>query len=326
MRIWILSISILFLISCNNESNNTYFTSEKASKYFKNIEEICARDNGKLWGKNLYGPIIFVDRTTRDIVANQPDREGLLKEKDGVYIGSYPKELIINNAPVTFGGTLYAMTPLPNDEDEYRIKTRAIRSLFHLFLESEGFSASAYNTNNMDEKEARLWIKLEWSALTKALNSEGEERQIAIRDALIFKGSNRELYNKYARDENIFETYEGFATFTYTLLCTDSYDDYKTRILENLARIYSMQSYARSYGFIHGALYSTLLFDKNFDFSKISIDSFDLGNAVQKLYNIEYQLSVEMLLEAWQLIMTLRLLIKKRKNGFRISVPELTDK
>ena len=50
----------------------------------------------------------------------------------------------------------------------------------------------------MDEKEARLWIKLEWKALRKAINSTGEERQLAIRDALIFRGSNRELYHKYA--------------------------------------------------------------------------------------------------------------------------------
>jgi len=39
----------------------------------------------------------------------------------------------------------------------------------------------------MDEKVARLWIKLEWKALRKALNSEGEERQLAIRDALSSK-------------------------------------------------------------------------------------------------------------------------------------------
>ena len=81
----------------------------------------------------------------------------------------------------------------------------------------------------MDEKEARLWIKLEWKALRKAINSEGEERQLAIRDALIFRGSNRELYQKYADDENRFETYEGLATFTYTLLCTNSPEEFKTQ-------------------------------------------------------------------------------------------------
>jgi hypothetical protein len=139
----------------------------------------------------------------------------------------------------------------------------------------------------MDEKEARLWIKLEWKALQKAINADGEERQVAIRDALIFKGSNRELYHKYIDDENRFETYEGLATFTYTLLCTDSPEENKARLFENLDRIYSMQSYSRSYGFIHGALYAYLLHEKEFDFSTIRTDSFNLGNAVKELYNIE---------------------------------------
>ena len=111
----------------------------------------------------------------------------------------------------------------------------------------------------MDEKEARFWIKLEWKALRKALTTEGEEQKLAIRDALIFRGANRELYQKYAKDENLFENYEGLATFTYTLLCTQSRDEYKARIFENLDRVYLMQSYSRSYGFIHGALYASLL-------------------------------------------------------------------
>jgi hypothetical protein len=48
-----------------------------------------------------------------------------------------------------------------------------------------------------------------------------------------------------------------------------------------------MQSYARSYGFIHGALYASLLYDKGYDFKKIKSDSFDLGNTVKELYNVD---------------------------------------
>jgi hypothetical protein len=290
MKKWIFFPLFVILLSCKGKNNETYFTSEKASRYFKTIEEICNRDNGKLWGMNLFGPIMFVDRASRRIAANQPDKEGLLKEKDSIYTGIYPKELIINNAPVKYGGMQFAMVPLPIEEDEYRIKTRAIHSLFHRFQENAGIVTSSFNANYMDEKEARLWIKLEWKALKKALISEGEVRQLAIRDALIFRGSNRELYHKYANDENRFETYEGLATFTYTLLCTGSHEEYLSRLFENLQRIYFMQSYARSYGFIHGALYASLLYDKGFDFKKIDSENFDLGKAVKELYNIELPL------------------------------------
>ena len=287
MKKWIFFAVVLILISCKGKKSETSFTPEKASRYFKEIEEICNRDSGKLWGKSLYGPIMFVERVTRRILANQPDNEGLLKSKDGVYVGLYPKELILSNAPVKFGGTQFAMTPFSNEDDDYRVKTRAIHSLFHRFQENEGVSASTFNANNMDEKEARLWIKLEWKALRKAINTTGEERQLAIRDALIFRGSNRELYHKYASDENKFETYEGLATFTYTLLCTNSPEEYKSRLFENLDRVYAMQSYARSYGIIHGALYASLLYDKGYDIKKIDTGNFDFGNAVKELYNIE---------------------------------------
>jgi hypothetical protein len=287
MKKWIYFSILLFLVNCKGEKKDSYFTTEKATKYFRSIEEICNRDNGKLWGQNLYGPIMFVDRTSRRIVANQPDAEGLLKGKDGIYTGLYPKELIINNAPVKFGGTQFAMAPLPAEEDDYRIKTRAIHSLFHLYQEGTGIASESFNLKNMDEKEARLWIKLEWKALRKALSSSVEERKLTIRDALIFRGSNRELYNKVASDENRFETYEGLATFTYTLLCTVSPEEFRTRLFENLDRLYSMQSYSRSYGFIHGALYASLLYDKGYDFKKITSSGIDLGKEVKELYKIE---------------------------------------
>jgi len=287
MNKWIFFPLFLMLISCKGKNSETYFTPDKASRYFKEIEEICNRDSGRLWGKNLYGPLMYVERGSRRIVTNQPDNDGLLKSKNGIYTGLYPKELILINAPVKFGGTQFAMVPLPPEEDEYRIKTRAIHSLFHRFQENEGVTGSSFNANNMDEKEARLWIKLEWKALRKAINTGGDERQLAVRDALIFRGSNRELYHKYAGDENKFETYEGLATFTYTLLCANSREEFKSRLFENLDRVYSMQSYARSYGFIHGALYAFLLYDKGYDVKNIKTDNFDLGNAVKELYNIE---------------------------------------
>jgi hypothetical protein len=44
-----------------------------AAKYFQQLRETSARDAGKLWGKPIYGPILLVDRKTRDVIANQAD-------------------------------------------------------------------------------------------------------------------------------------------------------------------------------------------------------------------------------------------------------------
>jgi hypothetical protein len=277
----------LTLISCKEEENQTYFTPEIALGYFKGIEEICNIDDGRLWGENLYAPIMFVDRKSRRITANQPDNDGILKARDGIFTGLYPKELIISNTPAIFGGTLFALVPLPDEEDDYRIKARALHSLFHRFQKNFWIISPSYNTIHMDEKEARLWLKLEWKALKKAVYSEGIERRQSVRDALIFNGARREMYPRYTSDENRFESYEGFSTFTYTILCTNSCEEFKEKLFEIYDRIYAMQSYARSYGFIHGALYASLLYDIGYNLHSIKTDHFDPGKTVMEQYNIE---------------------------------------
>ena len=73
MKNRIVILIVIFVLSCKGEKTSTYFTSDKALHYFKGIQEICNQDDGSLWGKNLYGPIIFIDRTSRRIVANMPD-------------------------------------------------------------------------------------------------------------------------------------------------------------------------------------------------------------------------------------------------------------
>ncbi|MFH0843581.1 MAG: hypothetical protein V1903_13315 [Bacteroidota bacterium] len=287
MKKWIKLIPLLLLTGCRGEEDNSYLTPEKTSICFSKIEEACNRDNGKLWGKNLYGPVMLVERTSRKITANLQDRDGLLKEKDGIYTGIYPREMIINNLPVNYGETLFALVPMPVEEDEFRIITRSIHSLFHVYQESLGIKQPEENITIMDEKNARLWIKLEWKALRKAINSDGAEKQLAIRDALIFRGSNRESYPKYALDQTRFENYEGLATFTYMLFTTTSPEEYKNRIFDYLDMIYSFISYSRSYGFIHGALYATLLQQQGFDFSKLNTGDTDMGNLVKELYQIQ---------------------------------------
>ena len=287
MKKGIILLSLIALFGCRVKEAETYLTHEKALLYFKKVEDICNLDNGRLWGRNLFGPIMFIDRQSRRIIANSPDEEGILKYSDGIYSGIYPKDMLISNAPQYFGGVLFAIAPLPPEDDEYRIKTIAIHSLFHRFQEMNGLSTSGYNTSNMDEKQARLWMKLEWKALRKAITSEGSDRNLAIRDALIFRGANRELYQNDATDENKFENYEGLSTFTYTLLCNSTREEFRNNLFSNLDRIYAMQSYTRSYGFIHGALYATILYEKGFDFTLIKSPDFDLGKAVKELYSIE---------------------------------------
>ena len=111
MRKAVFIFALLIIVSCKHEQNTSWFNAAKAGEYFSIVREICDSDNGKLWGENLFGPVMYVDGRSRTLYANVPDKEGLLRERDGVYSGILPKERIITNNVIEFGGVKYAMVP-----------------------------------------------------------------------------------------------------------------------------------------------------------------------------------------------------------------------
>lgn len=286
MKKLIFIAALITLFSCHREKGLDWFSTGKAAEYFRQVEEVCNRDNGRLWGENLFGPIMYVDSRSRTIYASVADKEENLRARDGIFTGVLPKERIITNSMIEFGGVRYAMVPLPETEDSYRIKTRTIHSLFHCFQERQGLKPSTFSTRHLNDRNARLYLKLEWKALTYAIGSSGETRNQAIRDALVFRGARRELFPGAIADENKFENYEGLTTFTYIKLCNPGPEEIQKRILEYLERIYKNSSYAWGYGFVHGALYATLLDDKGFDFRQIKEPDFDLGKAALEAYGV----------------------------------------
>src|SRR6266705_353882 len=57
-----------------------------AHQYFREAQKYSDQDGGRLWGKSLYGPMLFVDPATHSVVANQTDIQGILSKKDEVYV------------------------------------------------------------------------------------------------------------------------------------------------------------------------------------------------------------------------------------------------
>ncbi len=283
----LITIAVMIVLSsCNREEGLEWFSVQKAGEYFKSVEEICNKDDGILWGENLYGPVMFVDNISREIYTNVADSNGILKAREGIFTGVLPRERLITNNVIEFGGVRYAMIPVPDTEDQYRMTARSVHSLFHCYQERHDLKPSTFNTRHLNDKNTRFYLKLEWKALSNAIGATGEARKQAIRDALIFRGARRELFPEAINDENKFENYEGLTTFTYTKLCTDDVDELRERILEYLDRIYENTSYASGYGFVHGALYATLLNDMGFDFRQIQQSDFDLGKAAREAYGV----------------------------------------
>ncbi len=284
-RILILILPVI-LFSCTKEKGHEYITTEKAASYFATVKDLCDKDNGALWGENLYGPIMLVDYNTRKIFSNVQDAEGLLKPKDNIFTGTYPRESIISNYAVNYGGTMFAMANLPREEDKDRIVTRSIHALFHCYQVRHGIDSREFNTNFLDERRARIYMKLEWKALERAIRSLGETRRQAIRDALVFRAARREMYPEFTEEENRLEDSEGLTTFTVNRIFNPVDSAYNMSMLETLHRIYNFRSYSHSFGSASGSLYAYLIHDTGFDLSTIDKPDVDLGKLTGELYDI----------------------------------------
>lgn len=71
----------------------------RARAYFSDFETQCSADGGKLWGRSLAGPFLFVDSATRDVVANQRGTSTFPTASHGVFVGTLtPAETVANTA------------------------------------------------------------------------------------------------------------------------------------------------------------------------------------------------------------------------------------
>jgi hypothetical protein len=54
-------------------------------------------EHQQLWEVNLYGPILLVNPTTRQLFANISDTAGILKQVGGIYYGILPNKINVAN-------------------------------------------------------------------------------------------------------------------------------------------------------------------------------------------------------------------------------------
>src|SRR5918993_686317 len=106
------------------------------------------------------------------------------------------------------------------------------------------------------------WPQLEWRALARALRESGEPRALAVRDALAFRQARRLLYPGSAESERGQEIPEGVASYTATVLATDSAADALVSALDLLtdAEAAALESsFVRTFAYTSGPAYGLLL-------------------------------------------------------------------
>jgi hypothetical protein len=248
-----------------------------AARYFAEADSLCAADGGRLWGRPLGGPLLFIDRGTHRAVASRADTAGVLTPADGVYAGTLPAGVIPANNALRWGGVHWTMLvwPLPADSTARRVLL--VHELWHHVQDDLGFPATSPDNSHLDTPESRLWLRLEWRALAKALRTEGAARRAAIADALVFRAYRRSLAPGSAESERALEMHEGLAEYTGFAVGIGDPAAARARAAEKLAAEEQDRSFVRSFAYASGPAYGLLLDETAPDWRKGLTPTRDLG-------------------------------------------------
>lgn len=257
-----------------------------ASQYFQEAHALCSRDNDKLWGVSLCAPMLFVDRKTRSVVANQVDKEGSLTKNGNVYVGQLPAKVNVANTATAWAGVKWTMIIFPLPEDGNRRASLMAHEMWHRIQDDIGFPASDGGNNHLDSRDGRIWLQLEWRALATALNNRGTQRRQAITDALLFRAHRRTIFPNAGAEERAMEMNEGLAEYTGVKLSGNpNLNQYVADT--NLREGATKQSFVRSFAYASSPVYGILLDDTKVKWRKNLKREDDLGNLLQKKLSIK---------------------------------------
>jgi hypothetical protein len=223
---------------------------QRAQEYFKDAQALCERDGGRLWGVSICGPMVIADMRTQTMATSQP-----------APAGDRPRLIGIVNAPVQWGGATwgaYVWDFVVNTTPRGR-KELFLHELFHGVQPQLGLMAPALTPEHLDAADGRYWLRIEWRAVARALRESGEQRNLAVRDALAFRQARRTLYATSVDNERAQEITEGLAAYTGTVLAAESPADATVGALELLAGAEAAESFVRTFAYISGPAYGLLL-------------------------------------------------------------------
>jgi len=264
------------------QSQNIDF--EIVTKIFKEYEKICQQDDGKLWGVSLYGPLMFVDRESRIIVANVQDKGGDLKKQNEIFQGRLPENQGIGNTTFNWNNQQWTMVVWPVSSNTFERNQLLFHESFHSAQVKLGMNFLNTENPHLDTKLGRIWLQLEWLALLKALNT--IDNNESIQDALIFRNYRRNHYPHSDSTENVLELLEGISEYTGIKLSgRDSLETLKY-FSEMVETARSRSSFFRTFPYTSGPLYCFLIERRDPAWRQNIHNIDDLGDYLKNVYSI----------------------------------------
>jgi hypothetical protein len=211
------------------------------------LQAMCDRDGGRLWGRSVCGPIVFAEHGTREAV----------QIADSVATPTrVPDSIGIANTAVEWDGKRWTMVvwPLPKST----IARRALlgHESFHGLQKDLGLPMASPANAHLDTAQGRYWMRMEWRALARALAGGSDD---AVADALTFRNQRRALTAGAAEEERALEMNEGLAEHTGYALAVPYVRERVATLVKKLADAEKSGTFARSFAYASGPAWGALL-------------------------------------------------------------------
>ncbi|MDR2697098.1 MAG: hypothetical protein LBB40_01320 [Holophagales bacterium] len=244
-------------------------------------KRVWVEEGGRVWGRNLAGPLLIVDPKTRHVWASESDGAGFLKKQGDVYTGVYPESEVVANTVVRWGGKDWIMVLLPLPSDEKERAVLFIHEAWHRVQGDLNLNVPEAFNSHLDTINGRYWLQLEWRALAKALElaGDGKERQSWIAAAIACRRHRQSLFPQAADEEKRLELGEGLAEYTGIRAVGA-----KEFIIKDLKK--AAHPFARSFAYTSGPAYGLLLDDKAPGWNLGVNQDTDISVLLQKAYKI----------------------------------------
>jgi hypothetical protein len=246
-----------------------------AAQALRELEQACAHEGGELWGASLCGPMLVVDPATRAVTANAADAGGLLRRAGALWVGVLPEDVGLANTAMEWSGSTWSMVLLPLPDEPQARRALMLHEAWHRVQDNLGLPARDCDNSHLEETQARIWMRLEWRALARALERQEDQRLTSLADALLFRWRRQQLFPGSSRQEACLELHEGLAE--YTGLAAAYGPSAAAVIAHKLADADRSEHLARSFAYLAGPAYAVLLDDLSPGWRRrLTLDS-DLG-------------------------------------------------
>lgn len=254
--------------------------------YFNEIKQ-TTQQHYSLWDKDLYGGILLVNPQTREIYANEPDSSRFLVKEGSIYKGILPNEINFANTAIEWNGQTWAMIILPLPKDKYQRTNLLAHELFHKAQPSLGFVIRNVDNNHLDQKDGRIYLRLEMEALKEAvLASTQKEAKENLTNALIIRKYRNKLFPGSDTTENTLELLEGIADYTGQMMSGCTKDQMKENLVKHIDMFMGYPTFVRSFAYQTVPVYGFLLSETERDWNKKISQITDLTAYFTKAFGV----------------------------------------